>query len=293
MRRMTLMARLAAATRDTICHGLPALTIPMLVLPALVLPAVLIGCGTEDQAARVPVVRNALVAGWTSSGEWTLEEDLRLFGPEGGQFGVIGALAADSKGNIYVLDGLAQEIHVFDPGGSFARTLGGEGEGPGELRMATGLAFDPGDTLWVVDPLAKRYSVFAPDGRFSRVRTRLINGASDAEPCVFTSEGGYVDWATRFPNEERTGNLADIDLVHMHPVLLAFDGEAQDTFPPLVHVQEMAEMPSLGGMLRPVLFGGRIAQALDCRRGHLVCAHARVSFVQSEPSEGTPPSSPH
>ena len=123
-----------------------------------------------DNDSGPRVVENNLASSWQTTGEWTLKEDLRLSGPPGGYFGVIGALAADSRHNIHVLDGLAQEIHVFDSEGGFVRTLGGSGEGPGEFRMARGLAVAPGDTLWVVDPMTRRYSLFGPGGDFLRVR---------------------------------------------------------------------------------------------------------------------------
>ena len=144
----------------------------------VILTAALGACAIAQDDGGPRIVENTLASSWQSTGEWTLEEDLRLYGPPGGFFGAVGALATDSRDNIFVLDGFAQEIHVFDSEGAQLRTMGGQGEGPGEFRMAQALAMGPGDTLWVTDPMTRRYSVFGPDGGFARVLTRRINGGA-------------------------------------------------------------------------------------------------------------------
>ena len=208
-------------------------------------------------------VENSLASAWTTVTEWTLEEDLRLWGPPGGYFGTIGSLAADSRDNIYVLDVSSQEIQVFDSEGAFLRTLGGAGEGPGEFRFAAGPAVGPGDTVWVADGMSRRYSIFGPDGTFLRVKTRRINRGQSPERCTFGPDGTYREWAMRFPNEERSGDFSDIDVVHHYPVLVSSYGDTQDTLPRLEFTQQMAEIPSRG-LRRPVFFGPSLEFALDC-----------------------------
>ena len=228
--------------------------------------------GPNHAAAGPRVVENTLASSWQSTGQWVLEEDLRLYGPPGGYFGVIGALATDSRDNIFVLDGMAQQIHVFDSEGAHVRTVGGKGEGPGEFRMATALAIGPGDSLWVTDPMTRRYSVFGPNGGFARVLTRRVNGEADGERCSLTAYGSYLEWATRFPNEEGTGELSDIDLLHFHPVRVSTDGDDQDTLPRLEFTQTMADMPSMG-MRRPVWIAPALHRTFDCS-GSLWFAHS-------------------
>lgn len=58
------------------------------------------------------------------------DEDDDLF------FGMPMQILADDEGNIYVLDAQVSEIIVFSPEGEHLRTIGGEGEGPGEFRGA-------------------------------------------------------------------------------------------------------------------------------------------------------------
>lgn len=237
---------------------------PMHPLAGAILATALGACTLMQDEGGPRIIENTLASGWQSTGQWTLDEDLRLFGRPGGYFGAVGALATDSRDNIYVLDGFAQEIHVFDSEGAHLRTLGGQGEGPAEFRMAQGLAMGPGDSLWVTDPMTRRYSVFGPDGGFARVLNRRINGGATSERCSMTEDGSYLEWVNRFPNEERTGDLSDIDLLHIYPLRVSPDGDGQDTLPRLEFTQTMADMPSMG-MRRPVWIGPALRRTFDCR----------------------------
>ncbi len=49
-------------------------------------------------------------------------------------FGVIMALEEDEGGAVYVLDTQLSQIHVYSEDGEYLRTIGREGEGPGEFR---------------------------------------------------------------------------------------------------------------------------------------------------------------
>ena len=235
-------------------------------LAGVILTAAVGACALAEDERGPRVIENTLASNWQSTGEWTLEEDLRLSGPPGGYFGIVGALTTDSRDNIFVLDGMAQQIHVFAPEGTHVRTVGGKGEGPGEFRMATALAIGPGDSLWVTDPMTRRYSVFGPDGEYARGLTRLINGEANGERCSLTADGSYMEWATRFPNEEKTGDLSDIDLLHFHPVRVSTREDGQDTLPRLEFTAEMADMPSMG-MRRPVWIAPALRRTFDCRGG--------------------------
>lgn len=57
-------------------------------------------------------------------------------------------LMVDAAGRVYVRGGQEAAVTVLDPEGSFVRTIGGKGDGPGEFVTigATGFV---GDTLWV------------------------------------------------------------------------------------------------------------------------------------------------
>ena len=80
------------------------------------------GAVPHDTAAQT-VVENSLESAWTTTPPWTLEEDLRIWGPPDGYLTMVIAVAADSRDNVYILDYITQEIHVFDSQGGFLRTL--------------------------------------------------------------------------------------------------------------------------------------------------------------------------
>ncbi|MEZ4396717.1 MAG: 6-bladed beta-propeller [Candidatus Krumholzibacteriia bacterium] len=82
-------------------------------------------------------------------------------------FGVIVALDTDSRGNVYLLDKQLSDVRVFDADGRYVRTLGGEGEGPGEFRQPGSLCVLPDDQLCVLQTNPTRRSLFTPDGIYA------------------------------------------------------------------------------------------------------------------------------
>ena len=233
--------------------------------PAAVTMAALLATGAPPMGARAQtVVENTLASAWATTAEWALEEDLRIWGPPDGYLGDIIAVAADSRDNIYILDGLTQEIHVFDAAGGFLRTLGGEGQGAGEFREALGPAIGPGDTLWVADQGAPRYSIFGPDGTLIGTRVRKATWGMITDRCTIAPDGSYMEWGVRYPNRERSDDPSDVDLVHYYPVRVSPDAERLDTLPHLEFVLQLADLPSVG-LRRPAQFGPRLKRALGCR----------------------------
>lgn len=70
------------------------------------------------------------------------EEDVLL--------GALRQMIRDEDGNVYVLDGQLSHIHVFSPDGELLRTMGRDGEGPGEFRHGRDLFFFPNGDLGIV-----------------------------------------------------------------------------------------------------------------------------------------------
>ena len=226
--------------------------------------ALLATTAAPTKAHAQVVLRNSLSSDWTTVSRWTLEEDLRIWGPPGGYLGDPVAVAADSRDNIYILDGATQEIQVFDAEGGFLRTLGGHGQGPGEFREALGPAIGRGDTLWVADGQAPRYSIFAPDGTFVGARVRRVPWGGLTERCTIAPDGSYMEWWTRFPRRERSDDPSDVDLLHHHPIRVSTDAEKMDTLPHLEFTRRMADLPSRG-IRRSIWFGPSLERALGCR----------------------------
>ncbi len=123
--------------------------------------------GTVTDSAGVAIVANPAEGVWDTDERWTVEEEVRIGALEGSpeyQFGQIGGMTVDSEGRVFVLDAQAQHIQVYNPDGSYERTIGKKGGGPGELQGAIFVLMGPGDTLLVPDMQNQRVNRYAPDG---------------------------------------------------------------------------------------------------------------------------------
>ena len=79
-------------------------------------------------------------------------------------FGVISGITTDSDGNVYLLDAQLTEVKVFSANGEYVRTIGREGEGPGEFRTPTALFFMPDGNLGVLQPAPPKVVKLTPMG---------------------------------------------------------------------------------------------------------------------------------
>jgi hypothetical protein len=79
-------------------------------------------------------------------------------------FGVIDDVAMDDAGNVYLLDIQLSEVLVLTVDGEIIRTIGREGEGPGEFRRPNGLFVAPSGDIAVVQRMPGRIVLLTPDG---------------------------------------------------------------------------------------------------------------------------------
>jgi hypothetical protein len=142
------------------------------------------------------VVRNRASAGWDDAERWELVEDLRIGEAEGDPsylFGRVAGVEVDDEGTIYVLDGQAREVKVYDASGTFLRSFGRPGEGPGELTGPQALFWGPEGHLWVHDPRAARFTAFTTDGDLVDTRRREAVGFRLPWAGGFLPSGRLVD----------------------------------------------------------------------------------------------------
>ena len=81
-------------------------------------------------------------------------------------FGRIPAVRFDDSGNLYVLDGVAMRITVFDPQGGYLRTVGKQGGGPGEFQAPFAFTVFPDGGVAVFDIGKRGFEVFDPMGAY-------------------------------------------------------------------------------------------------------------------------------
>ena len=116
-----------------------------------------------DTIGDTIVVRTLSGSVWGSVATLVPEASIgELDGPDEYLFGNISSIAVDDDRSVYVLDGQAQHVRVFDPEGTYVRTLGGPGEGPTEFTRAEAIALLPDGRLVVRDAGIKHIKVFGP-----------------------------------------------------------------------------------------------------------------------------------
>ena len=74
----------------------------------------------------------------------------------------------DAAGNLYVLDGQASQVVVIGPDGRLVRTVGREGQGPGEFAAASDIFVWRDGRFAVLDIRQNAYQVFGTDGELER-----------------------------------------------------------------------------------------------------------------------------
>ncbi|MBP2681470.1 MAG: 6-bladed beta-propeller, partial [Candidatus Krumholzibacteriota bacterium] len=58
-------------------------------------------------------------------------------------FGVVAQITSDDSGNVYALDAQLNQVVIFSPEGKYLRSIGREGEGPGEFQRPSDLFLSP------------------------------------------------------------------------------------------------------------------------------------------------------
>ncbi|MDE2874329.1 MAG: 6-bladed beta-propeller [Gemmatimonadota bacterium] len=194
----------------------------------------LAACGTDtDSSASGPDVVTETIGDTTivrtlSGSVWEAEATLvpevsigELDGPEELLFGGIWSIAVDDDHNVFVFDGQAQHVRVFDSAGMYVETLGRPGEGPGEFSRAEAIAMLPDGRLVVRDPGNQRLEVFAPGTGETEQWGYSVGGLHSSSP-LYTDAHGRTFLRTR--DYARDGFA-------MHLIVFGPDGTQIDTLP--------------------------------------------------------------
>ena len=144
-------------------------------LPLLLLA----GCAGAEAAKLARAVVDSLPGGiprvtspgptaWSDSAGARFVEEHRFSGEDGAlsEIGQPQSIAVDAQGRVYVVDTKPAVIKVYAPDGALIRTIGSEGEGPGEFRI--GFIASRGAFLVLHDPRLARTTVWDTSGTFLR-----------------------------------------------------------------------------------------------------------------------------
>jgi hypothetical protein len=128
-------------------------------------------------------------------------------------------VAMDDVGRLVVSDEPAwTKVKVYDASGAHLRTLGREGEGPGEYQGIAGLRFGPRDSLFVFDWALWRVTVYGPE-----LEEPIRTTALPVEPLyrvLVLDDGRFVISSAMWTPE----------LVGLPIHVIAADGELLDSF---------------------------------------------------------------
>ena len=109
----------------------------------------------------------------------------------------------DDKNNIYVCDFRANNIQVFDPSGKFTKTIGRQGQGPGEFEMPFHIAICK-DRLVVWELGNRRISVLNPGGEFIKsVQIARYEGRPRKIRALPNGDFVFETVKTNFGNNEK------------------------------------------------------------------------------------------
>ena len=149
------------------------------------------GTGNRWESAGVEVSDSAGVRivhsrgpSWGEGQGWTVPSQPELTvgilnGPEEYQLVDVAAAARRSDGSLVVVDRGSQTVRLYDSEGTYLKTLGGPGSGPGEFTAPVSLLVSVGDSVAIWDEALLRVTRFDSEGELANVKTvdwgRLAN----------------------------------------------------------------------------------------------------------------------
>lgn len=144
------------------CPNRMTMEMPLRGLLALALTLPVAGAGCQTPATITYSFTPATPA--VSAVDAKPRLDLGESGDASEVFNRIVAVRQDGAGRIIVAMRSPAELRVFDKTGRFVRTIGRNGQGPGEFQDITDVIVRPHDSLFVVDMRQRRFTSLGPDG---------------------------------------------------------------------------------------------------------------------------------
>ncbi len=166
-----------------------------------IIPLIVVGCrgseslwkGTVVEVDGVTTVKNPKEPMYADTDSiLSIKQDLSIGvkeGPAEYMFSQLRDLDVDDDGNIYALDQRESIVKVFNSQGTYVRTIGRKGQGPGEFASAYALSVTPQKHLFVTDVAGRQIAIYTLDGEFVRsistALTRVLFPILDSEECIY------------------------------------------------------------------------------------------------------------
>jgi hypothetical protein len=128
-----------------------------ILLVSLILSLAACGAGERDQAHLPMEADRTLTVADTIGVE---------MGEDAYTFGAIQKLSYDAEGNILVLDIAMCRLQVYDGTGVWLRTIGGPGDGPGEMGYPSDMTVLSDGRIAVNDPMRSGILIYSPEGEY-------------------------------------------------------------------------------------------------------------------------------
>lgn len=247
---------------------------------ALLMPGSITSC-TGDSSTRaspvaevadsggVPVVINGRPdpdndPAWTVASDPAVEIGVLEGRPEYQLVQVSGA-AVMTDGAIVLADRGAHELRFYDADGRHLRSVGREGDGPGEFRSVELIGLFGGDSILTFDQYQRRTSVFGPAGAFARSFT----AGGEAELAFPYPVGVFADGSllVREGGVYRAGEASTgVDRAPVRLFLAGPDGRIADSLGVFPGSEAFVFTEGRSLSVSTLMFGRDLVEAVSGRR---------------------------
>ncbi len=149
------------------------------------------------------------------------------------RIGTTGGVDVDRDGQIYVVEAHDYQIRIYSPGGTLLRTMGRQGQGPGEFQSIPRIGV-AGDTVWAIETGPQRITLFNRMGRLlttARFENVLVpaQGVTTRISPTSVRADGRLTGTTTGEMPDRASRIALTDTVQTPRVVFSATGVPLDT----------------------------------------------------------------